>query len=108
MNDPKYMLICNNCGQKHFTDGQDTTGLVEVQKAPLPKNANGRDKSFYEMPKRFKCYNCGHLFRTIPLKPGEVKKEEKKEERKEVPDDEYLKNWENECLRSIRNRRPMS
>lgn len=99
----KYMLICDSCGQKHFTDGSDVSGLVELKTAPLPKRADGVDKTTMELPKKFKCYNCGMLFRIIqtgedkPVAPVVIKEE---------PDlgEDYLKKWEKECLKSVRKR----
>lgn len=96
----KYMLICNNCGTKHFTDG-NTSDLTEVKSAPPPKRADGVTKDTQTMPKKFKCYNCGFLFRTVKLAEEQTKKEET---RKEDISEDYLNKWENEILRSIRNK----
>lgn len=98
-----YMLICDSCGQKHFTDGSDVSDLTELKTAPPPKRANGVDKTTAELPKKFKCYNCGMLFRIIqtgenkPAGPVIVQDE---------PDygDDYLKRWEKECLKSARTK----
>jgi len=63
----KYMLICNNCNHKIFTDGKDLQGLTQVMTAPLPKRANGKDKSTAEQPKKFKCPKCGYLLHIVKL-----------------------------------------
>lgn len=99
----RYMLICNNCGQKHFTNGANLD-LFEVKTAPLPKNANGLSKEMYDLPKRYKCYNCGMLFKIVKNKEATEKKEEAKEENLPIGDD-YLKQWENESLKSIRKKK---
>lgn len=101
----KYMLICNNCGTKHFTTGKDTSHLVEVKTAPLPKNANGVVKDTRDMPKKFKCYNCGYLFRIVALNTPKVEPTpEHITEQDFQGADGYLKQWENEVLRSARKK----
>ena len=106
----KYMLICTNCGAKHFTDGRDISNLVEVKTAPLPKNANGRSKDTRELPKKFKCFNCGHVFKIVALKvPEQEKKQEETINNEDfMGADGYLKQWENEILKSARMKKPTS
>jgi hypothetical protein len=104
----KYMLICDRCGQKHFTDG-DTKDLVEVKSAPLPRRAIGKlvgaeKEDFYQLPKRFKCYNCGYLFRTTNLPVPEKKEEVKQEKFDMCSEEDYLKTWERESLKSARKK----
>lgn len=104
---PKYLLYCQNCGLKHYTDGSDTTGMVEVKQAPVPKRADGKDRSTTTMGRKLKCYNCGHLFK-VSKTPGAAAPKPAERKREEPPPiadpEEYLKQWEQESLKSVRNR----
>jgi hypothetical protein len=96
-----YLLICQNCGQKHFTDGSNLDGLVEVKNnADLMKP----NKEIYPLPRKFRCNSCGYLFKTTKI-IEEKKKEIPRKEEELLDDSAYLKQWENECLRSIRRKK---
>ena len=71
----KYMLICNNCSNKVFTDGKDLGGLVEVPTAPIPKKGDGKNKEVVKQKKKLKCPKCGFLLHIVKLVP-EVSQEE--------------------------------
>lgn len=103
---PRYRLICQHCGYVHFTDGSDVSNLIEVKNAPLPKNANGKSTDAVPLPRKFKCSNCGYCFRAVKIPVD--KKPEKGIELPppvDIPDDDaYLKQWENESLKSNRKK----
>ena len=65
----KYLLICSHCGNKCHTDGggRSRGDFVEVKTAPLPSRANGSDKTFKPLPKKFKCGQCGYIFKIVRL-----------------------------------------
>jgi len=100
---PKYLLICQNCGQKHYTDGTDTQTLTEIKSAPLPSRADGKDKTFAQLPKRFRCYTCGNTFKTTKL-TGPTPDKPTLFEEPELDSDAYIRQWENESLKSVRNK----
>ena|SRR5579859_7172744 len=100
----KYMLICNNCGQKHFTNGNDISNLTEVKTAPLPRHADGVNKEIQEVTRKFRCSHCGMLLKVVKLEKKEETKEEIKQEEIIFNDEDHLKNWENEILKSIRKK----
>jgi DNA-directed RNA polymerase subunit M/transcription elongation factor TFIIS len=98
------MLLCQNCGNKHFTDGSDTSNLVEVKTAPPPRHANGTSKDTCDLPKKFKCFKCGYVFKIVKL-TSEVKKERVVDEKEEKFDgDDYFKKWENDVLKFSRKK----
>lgn len=106
----RYLLMCQNCGTKHYTDGSDTSNLVEVKSAPLPARANGKDSSsFSAIPKKYKCFNCGFVFKISRVAGSTPEVKETKERvREEAPPpedpDEYIKKWAAESLKSVRNK----
>jgi DNA-directed RNA polymerase subunit RPC12/RpoP len=75
----KYMLFCQHCSNKVFTDGKDLDYLYQVPLSAIPKRADGKDKSLFEQRKKIKCPECGYIFTIVKLKPDEVvsPKEEK-------------------------------
>lgn len=72
----KYMLLCNNCSNKVFTDGKDLSGLIEVAQAPLPKRADGKNKETINQKKKLKCPKCGYLLHIVKLTVDVPKTEE--------------------------------
>ena len=65
----KYMLICSSCNNKHFTNGHDVGDLFfEVKTAPPPKHADGVNKETQDMPRKFRCPQCGYIFKIVKLK----------------------------------------
>lgn len=97
----KYLLICSHCGKKHYTDG-DVSEIPEVRNSAPLHNKKGEE---IKLAKKFRCDQCGYLFKVV--RTEEKKEEIKERERPELPDDEtYLKQWENEVLKSVRNRKP--
>lgn len=99
----KYMLICQHCGHKHFTDGSDTTDLIEVPTASPPKHANGTSKDICDLPKKFKCYKCGYVFKIVKLNQ-EMPKPTQKEKNLESIEEDYFNKWNNEVLNSHRKK----
>lgn len=79
----KYMLLCNHCNNKVFTDGKDLDGLVEVPCAAIPKRGDGKNKETITQKKKLKCPKCGYLFHIVKLTPEEPKVE--KVDSKEPP-----------------------
>jgi hypothetical protein len=74
----KYLLLCNHCGNKVFTNGspEELKDLVQVAVSPLPKRANGKDKATMEQLKKFKCQKCGYIFHIVKLTAGSEKSKE--------------------------------
>ena len=99
----QYLLICQFCGQKHCTDGSDVSNLVEHKTAPVPKRADGKDKTYADLPKKLKCYTCGRLFKIVKVGAPAQKKPELPETLLK-PNEDYLKDWESEVLKSIRKK----
>ena len=78
----KYMLLCNHCGNKVFTDGKELGGLVEVPTAPIPKRGDGKNKETVNQKKKLKCPKCGYLLHIVKLTP---EPKEDKNDNKEPP-----------------------
>jgi DNA-directed RNA polymerase subunit RPC12/RpoP len=79
----KYMLLCNICGNKLFTDGKDLSGLSEVATAPTPKRGDGKSKETINQKKKLKCPQCGYLLHIVKLTPEKPKEDE--DDKKEPP-----------------------
>lgn len=54
MSTTKYILMCNHCSYKRWTDGTDLDDLVMVETC---KSCSGS--------KKFKCPECGYLIKPI-------------------------------------------
>jgi hypothetical protein len=72
----RYMLLCNHCNNKVFTDGKDLSNLVEVPTANIPKRGDGKSKETVEQKKKLKCPKCGYLFHIVKLAVDKPKTEE--------------------------------
>ncbi len=82
----KYMLYCQRCSNKVFTDGKDLSFLVEVPVASIPKRGDGRNKELFEQRKKFKCPECGYVFTIVKLKQEAAVEEEPKDDKEvEIP-----------------------
>jgi len=78
----KYLLRCENCSHKIYTDGKDLQGLIEIPTAAIPKRGSGTDKETVSQKKKIKCPKCGYILRIIKL---EAAKEEPKQEETPEP-----------------------
>jgi hypothetical protein len=81
----KYMLFCQHCSNKVFTDGKDLNFLVEVPLSAIPKRGNGKDGEVFQQRKKFKCSECGYVFTIVKLKPDEIVAPPKEEKEVDIP-----------------------
>jgi DNA-directed RNA polymerase subunit RPC12/RpoP len=79
-----YVLHCNNCNYKRFTDGHDLSDLVEVKTSKIPRGIPKLDPLSnkpvtppeLKRQKFFKCPKCGYTVRAFdPDKKLEIKDE---------------------------------
>lgn len=95
-------FFCQYCGHKHYGD---TSTLVEIKSAPIPARADGVNAETVKQHKKYKCYNCGRSsFRLIQLEEEKVVKKEKVDILPPEEDD-YLKGFEKDILKSIRTKK---
>ncbi len=76
----KYMLLCQHCNNKVYTDGKDISGFTEVASAAIPKRGDGKSKEVINQKKKLKCPQCGYVFHIVKLvqeepKPDQLNKE---------------------------------
>lgn len=68
----KYMLICNHCQNKVFTDGKENLDqLREIPTAAIPLTKGSKPQI-----KKYKCPRCGYVFHIVKLTEEEVKKDD--------------------------------
>lgn len=91
----KYMLLCNNCPNKVFTNGTDIDKFSIIPTAKLPKRGDGKSTEAIEQKKKIRCPECGYLFKIVKLGPEQVVEDKKDhpEFEREVPKDP---SWLNE------------
>lgn len=83
----KYMLFCEHCQNKMFTNGNDLQNLVEIPTASIPKRGDGKNKETFQQRKKLKCPKCGYVFKIVkldntpdtPEKPEAIEREEPKD-----------------------------
>lgn len=68
---PKYMLLCQQCKYKRFTNGDDLQDLKVIPESPFQKGTvkyDPKSRTTYVPPKiqrrkLFRCPNCGFAMR---------------------------------------------
>lgn len=68
---PKYMLFCQQCKYKRFTDGDDLNDLVKIKNTPFqagsvkydPKTRTQYNPPLLQRTKLFRCPKCGFAMR---------------------------------------------
>lgn len=84
-----YVLHCNNCNYKRFSDGTDVHDLLQIKQSEIPRNIPKLDiikKKAVNAPhkkrnKMFKCPKCGYTVKAYKI---ENKEEEINFEQEEV------------------------
>jgi len=81
---PKYVLHCNKCSFKRFSDGNDLDDLLEVKVVDLSRGSPKYDpnsKKILNPPvkkrnKMFKCPKCGYTIKAYKTEQKVDKKDE--------------------------------
>lgn len=85
MNEPKYLLICNTCQYKFYTDASEPVPLTEIKFAQPPLHADGKRHDNTNLPRRFKCPRCGYVVKIVRLVSQDQSEEKNEGDRGEEP-----------------------